>query len=154
MRTVLFYGSDRQKRQALHRLGVIDWADTPPDIRIKTIQIPSKFKGTLLLLLAQFENGRSCYFSLGELGKPAERVADEAVEALLAFLGTDGALDQYMADQILLPLCLAGGKSQIRTSRITQHLLTNVTILRKFLPTRIEIQGNIDEPGFVEVQPE
>jgi RNA 3'-terminal phosphate cyclase (ATP) len=115
--------------------------------------LPARFKGTLLLLLAEFENGRCCYFSLGKLGKPAERVADEAVSALKAFLLTDGAIDQYLADQLLLPLCLSNDVSELRTSQITKHLLTNAEILQMFVSTRIEIQGSLGEPGLIRVIP-
>jgi len=146
--------SDRQKRQALRRLQEISWADKPPEIKIKTLEMPSLFKGTLLLLLADFECGRACYYGLGALGKPAETVADEAVDALLVFLSTNGAIDEYMADQILLPLCLADGPSMVRTSKITAHLLTNASIIRAFLPARIEIQGEPGQSGLVRVWPE
>ena len=115
--------------------------------------MPSPVKGTFLLLMAEFETGRCCYFGLGELGKPAERVADEAVDALFAFLESDGAIDQYLADQLLLPLCLANGKSHIRTNLITKHLLTNAAVLRAFMPVQIEIDGELGQPGLVRVIP-
>ena len=102
--------------------------------------MPSRYKGTLLLLLAHFEFSQCCYFALGKLGKPAERVADEAVDYLFEFLETDGAIDTYLADQLLLPACLAEGLSEISTNRLTPHLETNAEIIQAFLPIRIEIQ--------------
>ena len=146
--------AERQKRQALRRtqnFGV--------NVSIKTSNLPSKFKGTMLLLVAEFDNGadedyaQCCFFSLGALGKPAERVAHEAVDALEAFLETDGTIDQYLADQLLLPLAFASGISEFRTSRITQHLLTNATVIRKFTQTKIEIRGKPGQPGLVRVTP-
>jgi RNA 3'-terminal phosphate cyclase (ATP) len=111
------------------------------------------FKGTLLLLQAEFEGGRCCYYGLGALGKPAERVADEAIDSLLAFLSTDGAIDQYLADQLLLPLCLASGASQIHTCQITQHLLTNIAVIQAFLPVKIEVWGDLGKPGLIRILP-
>lgn len=140
--------ADRQKRQALRRLENLHLP-----AKIKTIQLPSHNKGTLLLLLAEFESGRACYFALGELGKPAERVADEAVDALEAFLATDGAIDQYLADQLLLPLSLSSSPSEFRTSQVTQHLLTNAEIVKAFLPVQMEIQGEAGQPGLVRIWP-
>lgn len=145
--------ADRQKRQAMLRLQNLSWERKQPEIRIKTTQLTSPGKGTLLLLLAEFEAGRCCYFGLGELGKPAERVADEAVDSLLAFLESDGAIDQYLADQLLLPLCLANGESEIRTNLITQHLVTNAAVLQVFLPVHIEIDGELGKPGLVHIIP-
>jgi len=138
--------AERQKHQALKRLEKL----RP---HIKTMQMPSRFKGTILLLFAEFERGRACFFGLGKLGKPAERVADEAVDDLEAFLATDGTVDPYLADQLLLPLSLANGPSVLHTSRVSEHLLTNAAILRAFLPVEIDIQAASGEPGLVRVQP-
>jgi len=138
--------AERQKRQAFKRLQHL----RP---HIKTVQMPSRFKGTLLLLFAEFENGRACFFGLGKLGKPAEQVADEAVDGLESFLATEGTVDPYLADQLLLPLCLAKGVSTLHTSRVSEHLLTNAAILRAFLTVEIDIQAGIGEPGLVQVKP-
>ena len=105
-----------------------------------------------LLLLAEFEKSACCYSGLGELRKPAERVADEAVDALIKFVESGGAIDQYLADQILLPLSLVQGESQFHTCQVTSHLLTNAEIMRAFLPVEIDIQGEPGSPGLVRVR--
>jgi RNA 3'-terminal phosphate cyclase (ATP) len=144
--------AERQKRRALQRL-----QPQFPNVRIKIEQLPSKYKGTVLLLMAEYgsRNGyaQCCFYSLGQLGKPAERVADEAVDAFLNFDSTGAAVDQYLADQLLLPLALASGKSEIHTSQITPHLLTNIEIIRLYLPSKIEIIGEAGQPGIVHITP-
>jgi len=158
--------ADRQKKQAIRRLQKYS-----ADIIIKRVEIPSQFKGTFLLIRGDFAahsdqadvhsdqsnhqniGSSGCFFSLGELGKPAERVADEAVDEFLGFLPTGGVIDKYLADQILIPLALASGPSVINTSQITQHLLTNAAVIQSFLPVRIDIQGEPDSPGVVSVDP-
>jgi RNA 3'-terminal phosphate cyclase (ATP) len=146
--------AERQKRQTILRLQKLPELGSSPDLKIQIEQLQSPTKGTILLLLADFESGRCCYFGLGAMGKPAERVADEAIDALLAFLATDGAIDQYLADQLLIPLSFANGLSELRTSRITDHLLTNAAVLRSFLPTWIEISGEKGQPGLIRIFPE
>ena len=138
----------RQKLQALRRLEPVC-----RDTKIETTSLPAHNKGTFILLLAQFEKSQAVYFSLGELGKRAERVADEAVEQLLEFLATDGAIDPFLADQLLLPLALADGPSEIRTSKVTQHLLTNAQVIRAFLPVEIDIDGEMGAPATVKITP-
>ena len=145
--------ADRQKHQALVRLKNIPELGNTPDIHIQVQQLPAQSKGTFLLLLAEFEAGRCCYFGLGSLGKPAERVADEAVDALQAFCDTGGAVDQYLADQLLIPLCLANGPSELRISQITNHLLTNAAVLEAFIPAKISITGELGEPGSIHILP-
>ena len=139
----------RQKHQALRRL-----EPQVKDTKIKSINLPSPGKGTFLLLKADFEHSQCCYCALGAPGKRAELVADEAVDALEEFLLTDGVVDQYLADQLLLPLALVSEPSTIKTTRITQHLVTNAQIVRMFLPVEIEIQGEVGKAGLVRVLPQ
>lgn len=141
--------AERQREQVIRRLGDHHYLN---DIRL--LEMPSRFKGTMLLLLAEFEHSQACYFALGEIGKPAERVADEAIDQLEEFLTTGGAIDQYLADQLLLPLAFASGPSQLRTSKITKHLLTNAEVVRAFTPARITIEGNLGEPGLITIEPQ
>jgi len=138
----------RQKHQALRRL-----YDVCRNSKIKTLQIPSIGGGTFILLKAVFTSGTcACYSALGAPGKRAEKVADEAVDQLLLFLGTAGCIDHYMADQILLPLSVIPGKSAFTTSIISQHLMTNIHVIQKFLPVKIDITGQLNTPGTVEVE--
>ena len=139
--------AERQKAQALKELNGVAG---PVEIEILRLSSPSK--GTLLLLLAEFENSQCCFYGLGALGKPAERVADEAVNEFLGFMATDGAIDHYLSDQLILPLALAPGVSEIRTSKVTQHLTTNAEIVKMFLPVSIEVDGEIGQPGSIRIR--
>jgi len=137
----------RQKHHALKRL-----YDVCQDSKIKTLRMPAYGKGTFVLLKAEFTNcGSACFTALGAPGKPAERVADEAVDKMFAFLQTDGCVDHYLADQILLPLSLIDGESEFRTDSVTQHLLTNAHVIRQFLPVQIDIEGEADQPGLIHI---
>jgi RNA 3'-terminal phosphate cyclase (ATP) len=123
------------------------------EAEIKVLRMPSRFKGSMLLLRAEFEHSDCCYFGLGARGKPAEQVADEAVDGLEAFLATDGVIDPYLADQLILPLALASGVSELRTSKVTSHLLTNADIIQMFLPVEIQIIGDLSHPGLIQITP-
>jgi len=92
------------------------------------------------------------FFSLGERGKPAERVADEAVHEVRAFLEADPpAMDGHSADQILLPLALAPGPSRFAVAALTQHTLTNARVICAFVDRTIKCHGQVGEAGVVEV---
>ena len=138
----------RQKHQALKRLYPVY-----RNSKIQTLRLPSPVKGTFILLKANFTQcGSACTTALGAPGKPAEQVADEAVDQLLSFLETDGCVDHYLADQLLLPLSLIEGQSEFRTNAITDHLLTNAHMVRQFLPATIEIGEEKAAPGLVQIQ--
>lgn len=136
----------RQRDRALRQLRDMDCA-----VEIGLESLPAHSRGTVLLLLAEFEHSQACFFALGARGKPAERVADEAVEELRTFLATDGAVDRWQADQMLLPLALAGQPSALRTSAVTTHLLTNAEVIRRFLPARIAIDGELGAAATIRV---
>jgi RNA 3'-terminal phosphate cyclase (ATP) len=139
--------SQRQKHRALQRLYPLC-----RDAKIKTLNLPSPGKGTFIQLTAHFSNGaQACYTALGARGKPAEQVADESVDQLLAFLKSDGTVDQYVADQLLLPLSLIKGSSRFRTNQISPHLLTNAYVIEQFLPAEIVIDGSLNQPGWVSI---
>jgi RNA 3'-terminal phosphate cyclase (ATP) len=107
--------------------------------------------GTFVMLVA--DTGSPAGFSaLGERGKPAERVADGVVDALLEFLKTEAACDPHLADQLMVPMALAGGTSRITTSRITPHLLTTVRVLQQLLGCPVQIGGEEGSPGHVTLQ--
>jgi len=138
----------RQRQRVVSRLGA-----KYPLNDIRTLQLPARFKGTFLLLLAEFEHGQACFFGLGAPGKRAEIVADEAIDEMEAFMSSDGAIDPYLTDQVLLPLALASGPSEVSTSKVTQHLLTNAEIIRQFLPVEITIHGNLNESATISIKP-
>ncbi|NOZ23955.1 MAG: RNA 3'-terminal phosphate cyclase [Planctomycetes bacterium] len=121
-------------------------------VEVEIADLPSPGKGTMLFLQARFERSEACFFGLGAIGKRAERVADEACAQLLSFLRTEGAVDRFLADQLLVPLSLASGESRFTTERITQHLLTNAEVIRMFLPSEVHIEGELNQPGTVTVR--
>jgi RNA 3'-terminal phosphate cyclase (ATP) len=108
-------------------------------------------KGSLMFLAPEFENIIVGFHSLGAIGKRAETVADEACVSLFEYLDRKGALDPHLADQIVPYLALANGSSEITTSRITPHLLTNIWVVQQFVDAAITVEGGLGEPGSVRV---
>ncbi len=108
--------------------------------------------GAALCLVAEYESGQAGFSALGAKGKPSEQVADEACQELKAFHAGGAPVDAHLADQLLLPMALAAGRSEFRTQRVTSHLLTNAHVIRQFIPVRIEISGQEGETGEVVVE--
>lgn len=140
--------AERQRNRALARL-----KGRHSKIEIELLDLPARNKGTFLLLLAEFKHSSACYVSLGALGKRAEQVADEACLWLERFLDSTGAVDEYLADQLLLPLAFAEGESLFRTARVTEHLRTNAEVIRAFGAAEIEIEKESGGVGLVRVKP-
>jgi RNA 3'-terminal phosphate cyclase (ATP) len=116
----------------------------------ETTEYPSPGKGTVFFVLASFGDARAGFQSLGELRKPAEAVADDACKEFAAYRKSGMALDKHLADQLIIPIALADGLSKLTTCEITQHLVTNIAVVERFLDARFEVTGEIGQAGTVE----
>jgi RNA 3'-terminal phosphate cyclase (ATP) len=72
----------------------------------------------------------------GRRGVPAEHVARGVAESVQRYLATSAPVGVHLADQLLLPLALAGSGSFV-TVQPTEHTLTNSRVIREFLPVEI-----------------
>jgi RNA 3'-terminal phosphate cyclase (ATP) len=79
----------------------------------------------------------------GKLGVTAEQVAMNVAAEAQAYLTAEVPVGQHLADQLLLPMAMAGGGS-FRTMALTAHTETNLQVIRKFLPIRAE---TVTEPA-------
>jgi RNA 3'-terminal phosphate cyclase (ATP) len=122
------------------------------DANIDIVGAPSPGKGTLIFILAEFENISAGFDALGAISKRAEEVADEACRALFEYKDTNGALDPHLADQIIPYAAFGRGTSEFTTSRVTQHLLTNIWVVKQFLDIDIQVEGKEGEAGKIRVQ--
>jgi len=138
--------AERQRNQSLKQLERVGY-----DASIAIEKMPSRYKNTMMLLQAEFENGRGCFTSLGAIGKRAEKVADETVAELLEYLESNECIDEYLSDQLILPLSVVHGQSIFSTSKITNHLLTNAEIVKNFLDVQIFVEGDIGKTGYVNI---
>ncbi|HTP04949.1 MAG TPA: RNA 3'-terminal phosphate cyclase [Nitrospirota bacterium] len=122
------------------------------DADIDIVCAPSPGKGTLVFILLELENISAGFDALGAIGKRAEEVADEACRALFEYKDTDGALDPHLADQIIPYAAFGNGVSEFTTSRVTQHLLTNIWAVKQFLDINIQVDGKEGDVGKIRVQ--
>lgn len=101
----------------------------------------TKCPGSHISLIADFSNAIIGTDNIGKLKKKAEKVGKEAALELLSQQKSDGCLDKYMTDQILIYMALAGD-SKITTSEITDHCKTNIWLIEKFLDGEFEVKDN------------
>jgi RNA 3'-terminal phosphate cyclase (ATP) len=110
--------------------------------RVEPLRVRAACAGAGIFLTAEYEGVRAGFSALGAKGKPSEAVAEEAVAAVLAHRDSGAALDRHLADQLVLPLALAGGASSFSAERVSRHLTTNVWVVEQFGLARASIKGN------------
>jgi RNA 3'-phosphate cyclase len=76
--------------------------------------------------------------TLGERGKPAEEVGQEAARELIDAVESGADVDEYVADQLVPYVAVAGGGYEV--PHATSHLRTNVEVVSKF--TDVNLDGN------------
>jgi RNA 3'-terminal phosphate cyclase (ATP) len=97
--------------------------------------------GAGIFLTAEYEYSRAGFSALGKRGLPAEEVAERATKEMLTFHATQAPVEQFLADQLLLPLTLAPTMSQYRVAEITKHLITNAWVIEQFGWSEIDIDA-------------
>lgn len=122
-------------------------------VDIELIEVPTPGQGTFVFLCAHTENSIAGFSCLGERGKKAEKVGEEAAREFLDYHSTGACLDPHMADQIVLYLAMANAESSFTTSSISNHLFTNLWVLAKFLSIEYKIEGEKGYPGKVTLFP-
>jgi RNA 3'-terminal phosphate cyclase (ATP) len=120
---------------------------------IRAEQVDAVSSGAGIFLVAEYTAGRGGGEALGERGKPAEVVAEEAVAALLAYHNSGAAFDVHLGDQLILPAALSSEESRFSVERVTRHLMTNGWVVERFGVAQIAVVGAEGEPGHVTVVP-
>jgi RNA 3'-phosphate cyclase len=137
--------ADRQSARARELLEAMDLkVEIEHDIRNDGL-------GTMVAIEIDTRPVATVFTALGARGKPAETVAEEAVEQVRAYLAQPAAVDRFSADQLILPLAMAEGPSSFAVEEVTLHLLTNIEVVRQFLDRDITCEGSEGEPGVVRI---
>ena len=87
--------------------------------------------------------------ALGKLGKPAEKVGEEAASQMLHNLEQSAPIDRFLSDQLIIYAALADDKSELKVTELTLHTLTCIELCKQLLGTTFEIHGQIGEPAHI-----
>lgn len=108
---------------------ILEW---PEDAR-KIEQLPERTgPGNILMLEAEFDHVTEITSGFGRLGVPAEMVGQQAAKRMAGYLASSATVGPYLADQLLLPMALAGSGS-FTTVKPTGHSRTVIDVISKFL---------------------
>lgn len=95
--------------------------------------------GNFISLEIECEHVTEVFTGFGERNVSAESVADQAALAARRYLASEAAVGEYLADQLLLPMALAG-RGSFTTLPPSRHTMTNLEIIRKFLDIPINAE--------------
>lgn len=94
--------------------------------------------GNCLAVTAEFAAHRQVFTGIGQRHISAERLAKGVAKAVSRYMASPALADDYLADQLLLPMAMAGGGAFTSTA-ISLHAETNMAVIRNFLPVQIQL---------------
>ena len=92
----------------------------------------SKGPGNVVTLELAFANITEVFTGFGERGKRAEHVATDAYHEAKEYLRTAAPVGRHLADQLLIPMALAGGGS-FTAMPLSLHSRTNIDVVEMLL---------------------
>lgn len=107
--------------------------------------------GNVLTIEIESEHLTEIITGMGERGVRAETVAARAVTEAQRYLSSPAPVGEHLADQLLIPLALAGGGSYT-TGPLSLHTTTNIEIVKKFLPVEITVEQMANDVFSVKIQ--
>lgn len=112
---------------------LLAWSDT--ELEIETIN-NAHGAGNYLTLEIEAGNVTEVFTGIGARGVTAEAVAESVCAEAANYLSSEAATGEHLADQLVLPLALAGGGS-FTTCALSSHLTTNIETVKNFINVEI-----------------
>jgi len=95
--------------------------------------------GTGITLWAEYEKTILGASALGKPGKKAEKVGEEAAEALLKEISSHSTVDSHLSDQIIPYAASAKGETEY-LAELTMHAETNLHVIKTILKNEIKME--------------
>ncbi|HEX5051130.1 MAG TPA: RNA 3'-terminal phosphate cyclase [Planctomycetota bacterium] len=114
--------------------------------QVTTSEVRSTGPGNAVMVHIDLGEVTELVMALGERAVRAEDVAKQAADLAQELLAAHVPVGQHLADQLLIPMALAGGGS-FRTPAPTPHTRTNAEVIERFLPVRITLRDPGAAPG-------
>lgn len=96
-------------------------------------------RGVCCLYEARFQHSSEMAGACGEIGITADRIGIRVGKSMKNFISSGAAVGRHLADQLLLPMALAGGGS-FTTGILDDHVITNLSVIEKFLPLKSRVE--------------
>lgn len=99
--------------------------------------------GNALVAVLQYEGITDAFTAFGERSVSAEHVARDVVKQVREYQASTAPVGEYLADQLMLPLALAGAGEYVATT-VSEHSRTNAAVIKAFLPVQFEFKPHGD----------
>jgi RNA 3'-terminal phosphate cyclase (ATP) len=96
--------------------------------------------GNVIMVEVRHADVTEVFTGIGERGVTSEALAEKVAAEVLAYLASGAAVCEHLADQLMLPMALAGAGS-FTTVIVSEHATTNAEVIAQFLPVKIAYES-------------
>jgi len=114
---------------------ILNWQEAASQVKKVTTSGP----GNSFQLSIKCKTHNSVFEVVGESGISAEKVAKKAADRVRQFIHAQAAVEEYLVDQLLLLIALAG-KGSFTTTTPSLHTTTNINVIKQVLDVEIKIE--------------
>lgn len=107
----------------------------------KPVEYNGISQGNMAVATVHCTNHTETFTVLGDRKTSAETVGKRLAGQVKRYLNHSACVDEYTADQLLLPLALTGGGS-FTAREISEHTRTQAYMIEQFLAVQVKIAGN------------
>jgi RNA 3'-terminal phosphate cyclase (ATP) len=125
------------RRELAAAQAILDWPDDVFELRVLDEDVGP---GNVLLLEAAYDNVIEIMAGFGELKVSAEALARTTAQRIAGYMKKPVFAGPYLADQLLLPMALAG-HGRFTTVKPTEHTRTATRVIERFLGRKCVIQN-------------
>jgi RNA 3'-terminal phosphate cyclase (ATP) len=158
---------ERGKTVALRATAIV--SQLPPDIAKRELKVlqrklslspdhlrvdedrTSPGPGNVLQVAVESQHVTELFTGFGEKRLSAEEVANRLEKEVREYLAAEVPVGEYLADQLLIPMALAGGGSFV-TTPLSPHSTTNMDVIAQFLPRKFRIDRSSNTSHRVDVE--
>lgn len=124
------------QREASTVADVLEWSEDLVEAHTLTASLGP---GNAVSVFVSAEQVTNVFTTFGVRGVSAEKVAHDVALQAKRYINSGAAVDEHLADQLVLPLA-AGEGGSFTTTPLSPHALTNIDVIRRFVKVAIEVE--------------
>ncbi len=127
-------------RQARMLRNKLNWPEDDIEIvRVKNSAGP----GNVVMAEVESESVHEVFTGFGERDVPSGKVVGGVIDQVREYVAGSAPVGEYLADQLMIPLALAGAGSY-RAVKASLHARTNAEVIGRFVGKGVELSANAD----------
>jgi RNA 3'-terminal phosphate cyclase (ATP) len=107
--------------------------------------------GNVVTMEVESEHICEVFTAFGEVKRPAEAVANDAVRQCRRYLASHAPVGEYLCDQLMLPMAIAGGGTYLATC-LSGHAKTHIELIHQFLDCEVRAEPSEADDVVVRVE--